>query len=312
MKPINKKAVFTFGVSLIAFSLAALLIAAVLSIGRGGLFCSDKTKQGSGEPFSVLLIMTDYTPEQFDDYEARSVGNVFNTVSNSTGMRKIRTESMLLARFDPSRSEITLTPISGNTLVSVKGRETTLDSVASEYGSELLAEKIRAMTGLEIDRYIVFSPESARRAIGLVGEVKYKVKNRLLWQDKTLGIDIDIKPGNQIFDGEKTVELIRYYSYPSTYIDKDEVLLDFSKKFIKNLTDDFTYDEICGIMSSISEDSYISGELTDGQINGMLGSGDYEVKLLSVKGSLDGELRFIPDEEATLEAFKPYRRIYSE
>ena len=90
MKLINRKAIFAFGVSLIAFSLAALLIAAVLSIGRGGLFGSDeKIKSGVGECFNILLVMTDYSPEKFDDYDAQSVENVFKTVSNNTGTRNL-------------------------------------------------------------------------------------------------------------------------------------------------------------------------------------------------------------------------------
>lgn len=312
MKLINKKSTFAFGVSLIIFSLAALVIAALLSIGRGGLFGSgEKIKHGVGDPFNLLLVMTDYSPEKFDDYDRQSVENVFDSASDGTGTRKIRAESMLLVRFDPSRSEITLTPLSGNTRVSVKGEETTLDMVASHHGTNLLVEKIRAMTGLEIDRYAVFTPESASNAIDLIGSFKYKIKGDLVWQDTALGIDINIESGRQTFDGKKTVELIRYYSYPSTYIDKDKILLDFAKKFMKFLTDDFTYEELCGIMSSISKTAYVSEELTEEQIGRIGNSGDFSVRLLHVKGSFDDRLRFIPDEKATLEEFKPYRRIYS-
>ncbi len=312
MKLINRKAVFTFGVSLIAFSLAALIIAAVLSIGRGGLLGSDeKIKNGVGECFNALLVMTDYSPEKFNDYNAQDVENVFKTVSNDTGTRKIRTESMMLARFDPRRSEITLTPISGNTVVSVKGKETMLDRVASEHGIDLLSEKVRAMTGLEIDRYIVFTPQSASLAFDLIGSFKYRVEDDLVLQDQDLGININIESGRQSLDGKKMVDIVRYYSYSSEHINKDEILLDFSKKIIEILTEDFTYDEICGIMSSISKTAYVSGALTDGQLNLICNSEDFEVKLLSLKGSYDDTLRFIPDEKATLEAFKPYRRIYS-
>ena len=80
---------------------------------------------------------------------------------------------------------------------------------------------------------------------------------------------------------------------------------------MKFLTDDFTYEELCGIMSSISKTAYVSEELTEEQIGRIGNSGDFSVRLLHVKGSFDDRLRFIPDEKATLEEFKPYRRIYS-
>ena len=311
MKFITQKTVLSFCISLLIFSLAALAIAGGLSVKRGGLFVSDKSKYGAGEHFSVLLVMTDYSPEQFDDYDAQSVENTLKTVSYDTGTRRVRSESMILLHFDPARNELILTPVSGYTLVSVNGEEMTLDNVASQYGTEILIEKIRAMTGLEIDKYMIFTPDSASECLDMLGEITYKNKYDRIWQDQTLGIDINIKSGNQTFDGKKTVDMIRYYSYPAVYTDKDEILLDFSKKIIKNLSDDFTYDELCGIMSSILDIVYVNSEFTENQVKKLYNSKEFEIKLLHLCGSFDDQNRFILDEPATLETFKPYLRIYS-
>ena len=312
MKLLNKTTVLVFCIFFVLFSIVAFAVAALLSITRGGLPRIDIHKNIEGEDFNILLVMTDYRPEVFFDYDGESVENVLGNVSNGTGTRKIRTESILLLRFDSRRGELTLTAISGNTLATVKGKETTLDMVASDHGASILVEKIRAMTGLEIDSYIVFTPESAAKAFDMIGSFKYKISGDLVWQDPTLEIDINIKSGRQTFDGKKTVDLIKYYSYPSTYLYKDEILLDFTKKIIKNLTDDFTYDELCGIMSSISEMAVVKGELDGEQIKLLENSDKLDVKLLPLIGELDKALRFVPNEEATLEEFKQYRRIYSE
>lgn len=312
MKIFSKTTVLVFCICLIFFSIAAFAVAMLLSISRGGFPEFDLHKNVEGESFNILLIMTDYRPDVFDDYDGQSVQNVFETVSDDTGTRRIRVDEMLLLRFDAKRGDLTLTSISGNTLTEVKGKETTLHSFASDLGSEVLAEKVRAMTGLEIDSYIVFTPESAGKALDMFGSVKYNVSGNLGWQDPTLGIDINIKAGRQIFDGKKMVDLIKYYSYPSTYLHKDEILLDFTKKIIKNLSDDFTYDELCGIMSFISKTALVKGELNGEQIKLLYNADELDVELLPLKGEYDSALRFIPDEKATLEAFKPYRRIYSE
>ena len=312
MKLFNKTTVTVFLICFLVFSIVAIVAASLLSLSRGGLPKLDLKKEPLGESFNTLLVFTDYRPEFFDDYNGQSLENVFKTVSSDTGNRIIRTEEMLLVRFDSIRREVTLTEISGYTLTEVKGIETTLDRVASDCGIEILVEKIRALTGMEIDRYTVFTPEGAGKFFDKLGSIKYKVSGNLVWQDEAYGIDINIKSGKQTFDGKKTVDMIRYYSYPSTYVNKNEVLLDFSKKFIKNLADDFTYDEICGIMSFISENAFSRGELSEGQIELLSNADKLDVKLLPMIGELDKALRFVPDEEATLEAFKPYRRIYSE
>lgn len=312
MKLINKKTILMFFLFFVIFSVAAIVVAALLSIGRGGLSTFDKAKSVEGDSFNILLVLTDYAPELFDDYDGHSVENVFGDVSDETGERIVHTEAMLLARFDSARGELTLTSIPGNTVVSIRGKEITLDCVASEYGSDTLVEKIRAMTGLEVDSRVFFTPESAGKVFGMLGEIKHRIPNELSWKDADKGIDINIKAGRQTFDGKNTVDLVRYYSFPSMYHQKDEILLDFTKKIIKNLIDDFTYDELCGIMSSISETAFVKGELNGEQIKLLRNSDKLHIKLLTIKGELDSGLRFIPDEEATLEEFKPYRRIYAD
>ena len=313
MNKLNKKMIVSFLFSLAVFSVAALVIALALSLGRCSKADDDARvrKNLRGESFNVLLVMTDYRPNIFDDYDPQDVFNIFGNVSDNTGERKINTESMLLVRFDAAYGELTLTPISGNTLVYLKGADRTLDSVAGEFGVGLLVEKIHAMTGLEIDRYMIFTPESAAKAFNSIGEIVYKNEYNKIWQDEILGIDINIEQGNQSFDGEKTVDLIKYFSYPSSYNDKNEVLLDFTKKIAKKVTDDFTYDELCGIISFISDCAYGKTELTGGNIDLLSKAEELDIKLLPICGSLDEMLRFIPDEMATLEAFKHYRRIYS-
>ena len=313
MNKLNHKTMISFCFSLAVFSVAALVIALALSIGRCSI--SDRAvrtpKNIKGESFNLLLIMTDYQPELFSDYDPQSVKNIFGTALDGAGNRKINTRSMALVRFDSVYGELTLTPIPAKTVVSVKGQEKTLESVASDFGTELLVQKIRAMTGLEIDRYMIFTPDIAATALDSFGEITYKTSYDMVWKDETLGIDINIKAGNQSFDGKKTADLICYFGYPSSNTDKNEIFLEFSKKIIKNLTDDFTYDELCGIMSSISEISYGRTELTGGQLELLKNADKLDMKLLPLCGSFDEMLNFIPDESATLEAFKPYRRIYS-
>lgn len=313
MDKVNKKTLISFCFSLVVFSVAALVIALSLSIDRCAKLDKEERslKNVKGESFNILLVMTDYRPELFNDYDPQSVENVFDIVSNDTGTRKVSAESMVLARFDAVYGELTLTPISGKTLVSVRGQEKTLESLAGDFGTETLVQKIRAMTGLEIDGYMIFTPDSAVKTFDTFGKISYKNNYSKIWQDQTLGVDINIEQGNQKFDGKKTVDLIKYYSYPANYSDKDEVLLEFAKKIAKNLTDDFTYDELCGIMTFISDIAYGKTELTGGQIELLHNSDKLDVKLLPLCGSLDDMLRFIPDEAATLEALKPYRRIYS-
>lgn len=327
MNGIFKKSLVAFFISLAIFSLSALIIAGALSIGRGDPESDDVGKGGSsstieeGRSFSVLLIMTDYDPEQFDDYDARQIKNVFgddaqlNASTDGFG-RRINAEDMMLLRFDNERGELTFTPIPGNLLVTVKNIKMKLEVVAANYGMTTLVDKIRAIVGVEIDSYAVFTPNTAADLFDGIGEITYTVKSEMQLRDDSRGININISPGSQRFDGKKAVDFLRFDAYDKLSTTRTEATLGFLSRTIKKITEISNEKELqdfAKIMESKVSGSFFES-IDQEQLAIISAADDLELKAIELWGEeqlIGDEIYFVFDETKTLETFKPYRRIYN-
>ena len=325
MNGMFKKIAMSFFVALLVFSLSALIFAGALSIGRGGPDADESKEENSavienGSSFNVLFIMTDYAPDLFDDYSSEQIKNVFGidggNVSGSGFGRKINAEDMLLMRFDKEHGELTFTLIPGNLLVTVKNVKTKLETVAANYGTEVLIEKIRAITGLWIDSYVIFTPNAASTFFNRVGEVTYTVKNGMTLKDESRGIDINIAPGSQKFDGRKAVDLLRFDAYPKSSDSRTEYIMGFMKRVLKKISDRFNSDELLAVIKEPIDGATGSFFERFDKDNAelVLSSEKLTFKAFELVGeeqTIGTESYFVLDETKTLDKFKIYRKTRS-
>ncbi len=317
MSPLIKKFITAFVIALLVFALSATVIGLALTIGREDEYKPPVTEGGKlwGESFNVLLVLTDYTPDKYSDYDPESAKTIFGSTINSEapdtleGYRRINAEGMALIRFDKERRELTYTCIPGNTLVSVKGVKLRICDVLENDGVETLVAKVNAMTGIEIDSYIIFTPESAADALDKVGEIIYTVPRDMVMSDGD--VNINIEAGSQKLNGKKAVEMLRYISLEPI---GTEAVGGYIKRFVNKLSEDFTYDEISGIINSIIDMSEVAvgAELKLENIELISESSKLEVSELPLWGrwqTVGPDRYFIIDEEKTLERFEPYRKI---
>ena len=319
-----KKFIAAFMIAAVVFSLAALVISGGLSIGRDRDLNADENVNAVAEgcSFNILLVMTDYVPDKFDDYDPRWVKNTLGlNVSAPTkapesylaGYRKVYAEDMVLVRFDKERAQITFTPISGSTLVSIKGIQLRLEEVAGEWGIDVLRDEIHAMTGLEIDSYAVFTPQSAAEALDKIGPVDYTVKCNMDYSVPERGIDIKLNAGSYRLDGKNAVDMLRFDKYDGLGVTRKDIAEGYVKKIIKKIENSFTYDEIRYIINSISDIAYTDFRPSERtyEIELMIRVAKLNVITLDLVGDwqeLGGIMHFVPNETETLKFLMPYRR----
>lgn len=312
--------------SLLVFAVSAAVIAGALSIGRDKYtppVAPSHESELSGESFNLLLIMTDYAPEKFSDYDPDAVKNIFGKdVSSSgnadalNGYRKIYAEDMVLLRFDKERRQITYTRIPGNTLVSVGGVKTCLENIPADHGTEYLVDKVHALFGVEIDTYILLTPENAAAALDQIGEITYTVQCDMSYQEAERGIDINIKAGSQKLNGERAVDMLRFDNYKSFGASRSETAIGYLKRFVNKIAKDFTYDELRAIIITALNESLVvsnfNSEGSDESLKLLACSDELEIVELSPVGqeqTVGSQKYFWLDEKGTLEKFAPYRKI---
>ena len=201
-------------------------------------------------------------------------------------------------------------------VASVSAANEYIGSLISDYGTEFLVSKVHAITGIEIDSYFVFTPESAATALDLIGDITYTIQRDMRYVDAEKGIDINIKAGTQKLDGEKTVGMLRFDGYGNIGVTRDATVCGYIKRFVNKLSTDFTYEEIRGIMDLLlgmnNTASNFTFEDSEESIRLLSESEGLEVTELPLVGNvqiINGEKYFYLDEEKTLDALKPYRKI---
>ena len=327
MNVLIKKFIIAFAISLLIFSMTAAVISIAVSMEdqkSHGLHDQPQEKDVlEGESFNLLLIMSDYVPEKFNDYDPDAVRKIFGTETSSEyisngllSYRKIHAESMTLLRFDKERREITFTHIPGNTFVSVKGVKMCLKDIPAQYGTQFLIDKVHALLGIEIDSYVLFTPKSAATALDLFGEITYTVQCDMKQRDAERGVDINIRSGSQKLNGATAVDMLRFNAYTVIGTSKSVTARGYLKRFVNKVVYDFTYEEIRDIINSaLTQENIISNfslEKSEGAIGLLMCSDELSVVDISLIGkeqTVDEEKYFLIDEIETLEAFKPYRKI---
>jgi len=319
-----KKIIISFVISIFIFSLAALIIASGLSIGRSSdRDAPDKNlPTADGSSFNILLVLSDYAPDIFNDYDPIWAKNVLGEdidipsappTSALLGYRKIHTENMALLCFDKERGRVTLIPIPGSTLVNVNGLNIKLENIAGEWGIERLTQKIHALTGLEIDLFAVFTPEKAAIALDLIGEVDYTIKYNINYSVPERGINISLSAGSYKLNGKNTVDMLRFDSYGQLGISRSEITFGYAGRLFDKAADSFTQDELKDIITQALSLSYTNFDPVIDSEKLKLATSINDLSLVTeeMSGSwqtVNEAQYYVPDETKTIEKLSKYRK----
>ncbi|WP_239113094.1 LCP family protein [Halomicronema sp. CCY15110] len=125
-----------------------------------------------------------------------------------------RSDVMLLARIDSAEGTVDLLSIPRDTQVNIPGEGVTKINYANLAGGpELVATTIQSNLGpVPIDRYVRVSTGALRELVDLLGGVEVNVPQRMVYQDVTQGLNIDLEPGWQTLDGSQAEQFARFRS----------------------------------------------------------------------------------------------------
>ena len=96
-------------------------------------------------------------------------------------------------------------------------------------GGREVADFLEKILGITIDHYIVLDLEVLSETVDAVGGVEITVPEDMTYFDEAQGLSIDLKAGNQLLDGDKAVQFIRYRA---GYVRGDIARLDAQKIFL--------------------------------------------------------------------------------
>jgi len=133
---------------------------------------------------------------------------------NADSLFSGRSDTMFLVRVNPDDSTVGMLSIPRDTQVDIPGEGIAKINHANFAGGpELVAETIQTNLGpVPVDRYVRVSTESLRELVDLLGGVEVNVPQRMVYQDMTQGLNIDLEPGWQTLNGDQAEQFARFRS----------------------------------------------------------------------------------------------------
>lgn len=124
-----------------------------------------------------------------------------------------RTDTMILISFDPDAGSAGLISIPRDTRVEIPapGRSWDKINAAHVYGGPLLAMKsVEKLLNIPVHYYVRTNFQGVESVVNILGGIEMNVEFDMRYSDPLQNLEIDLKRGLQILDGDKALQYLRY------------------------------------------------------------------------------------------------------
>ena len=229
-----------------------------------------------------------------------------NILIMGTDKEGLRTDVMMLAQIDPQRETAVVMSIPRDTRVKYAGVSRKITEVHAvgmnrgKHGSEAAIIAVKELTGIPINHFVKVNFDAFEDCIDELGGVDFDVPQRMKYRDPYQDLYIDLQPGMQHLDGDKSEQLIRFRRYKNGDLDRIKVQQDFihavaeqklQMKYIGKI------DDIYGIISDNMETSMTPADIVQCGMQ-MLSIGTDNITTVTMPGTpeeIGGGSYVIPD-----------------
>ena len=102
-----------------------------------------------------------------------------------------------------------------------------------ERGVELLKAQLTEMLGVEFHYYVEVQLDAFRRIVDAIGGVEMYIPRRFFYSDPDQNLLIDIPAGLQMLDGAMAEGVVRFRSFPTGDLARNEIQMEFMSQLIR-------------------------------------------------------------------------------
>jgi len=151
------------------------------------------------------------------------------------------TDFIMVARYNPETGRVNALSIPRDTKVvgTVDGKINS--AYARGKNIQKLADKVKDLTALEADYYVIFDTATVRKMVDAVGGIPMDVPIDMKYDDNEQDLHIDLKKGYQILNGKKAEQFIRFRKnndgsgYPLGDVQRIEAQQNFIKAAVEQV-----------------------------------------------------------------------------
>ena len=152
---------------------------------------------------------------------------VKNIVVMGTDKSGLHSDVIMVFSVSTKKGTISCTSIPRDTRVKVGGSYIKITEAMAYGGENVVIQKIKDLTGLQVHDYVTFNFKAVEDVIDALGGVDFNVPQNMYYQDPEQDLYINLRKGQQILNGDKSVQLLRFRSYPMGDIERTKVQRSF-------------------------------------------------------------------------------------
>lgn len=139
--------------------------------------------------------------------------NVLILGVDSRGEEQARTDTIMVAQYDPSNESVKLVSIMRDTYVSIPGYKDNKINTAFYFGgTELLRQTIKENFGIDVQYYAIVDFNGFTKVVDTIAPkgIEMDVAKRMVYQDGAGTININLHPGLQQLSGKELLDYARF------------------------------------------------------------------------------------------------------
>ena len=150
------------------------------------------------------------------------------------------TDTMMVVNFNPTTAKINILSIPRDTKVLINRKQAKINAAYPVGGGEQAIESVSKLLGIDIKYYVYVDTSTFRKVIDKLDGVDYYVPEDMNYDDPIQNLHIHLKKGQQILDGNKAEQYMRYrqsnsHKVTTNYDGSDLKRIDAQQNFIKEL-----------------------------------------------------------------------------
>ncbi|MBQ9659268.1 MAG: LCP family protein [Clostridia bacterium] len=213
-----------------------LVIILIIGLAIGGFLAYSTMKNGWGLSGMLATVMghDEETLKNLDEFRVLVLGV-------STDTSAVLTDTIIVASYDPKTQTANLLSIPRDTFVGKSEKNaTSYNKINAVYQNDpdKILKTVNEITNLNLKYYVVVETEALIKLVDVIGGVTFDVPIDMDYDDSSQDLHIHLKAGEQLLDGEKAENLVRFRhnnngtSYPMEYGDNDIGRMRTQREFI--------------------------------------------------------------------------------
>lgn len=283
-----------------------------------GIFFNLLIVAGVGTAIWVILHNTWVTAPQIkNDGSQISVNtstrksDYFTFVLCGTDSGDTRTDTIMVASYDIANRKINIISVPRDTMLNVTWGVKKINSAYALDGIDELKDALKGILGFNVDYYAVVNLDAFKEIVDAIGGVRFDVPEDMYYEDPTQDLYINLKAGDQLLNGEKAMELIRYRSYAMGDITRISVQQKFMKAVFAQTLKVSNLLKVSDLAAIFTK--YMKTDLTTGNLiwlgekmMGVKSEDIFTMTLPGKNGSYNGGSYWMLDSQKVLETVNKY------